>query len=424
MQTMQEEKDEQQLVVGQMGRGKPRQRPLPQLFHDASSSFLPATLPSSSSLESTSISNFAATSSCSLYFKFNSSCLLSHRHAFSRAESIFLPSFGNLAMPSCQVPHQPTRGQSLTSPRRRQMKRSRPSATGDKKVHGVYSFIGKVQQKELEEAAITEVVTRNHETNADGHRNSTIRRRVMRTLKTQEDLPRGDQRDRVDTLRHRQQSQRRTGCFRRGIWNSDAHLHLLATTLEFVKVYKYSLWELVPLHPAAFDEHNLQLVCSDRSEEKTTLSLHVNILLSLGIKTCMMDETLNRSIGALMAGNVELAREFRAKAREDLGGLFDMSDYTVAQALVALAYLDSRIGDSDPLQSLYYLRLGMDICRQLGARHTDVYLRCLIILAASPQVPKDELPELCRECEYRADAAIRSVVFDEVVRIPSAHGCQ
>jgi hypothetical protein len=106
------------------------------------------------------------------------------------------------------------------------------------------------------------------------------------------------------------------------------------------------------------------------------------------------------AIGALMVGNVDLAREFRAKAREDLSRYFDMSDYSVAQALVALAYLDSRIGDADGATHLYYLRLGMEICRQLGARHTDVYLRCLLLLAVSSQVPKDELPELCRECEF------------------------
>jgi hypothetical protein len=68
---------------------------------------------------------------------------------------------------------------------------------------------------------------------------------------------------------------------RRGIWNSDAHLHLLATTLEFVKFYKYNQWEIVPLHPAAFDQHNLQLACQNRSEE-TALALNINVLLSLG----------------------------------------------------------------------------------------------------------------------------------------------
>ncbi len=103
-----------------------------------------------------------------------------------------------------------------------------------------------------------------------------------------------------------------------------------------------------------------------------------------------------------MFGNVELAIQYRMRAREDVANLFDYSDYSVAQALLAMAYLDNRLGSEilgDARQKVYYSQLAMNICRQLNARHSDVYLRSLFITSYYPTTTKEENKELMKECD-------------------------
>ncbi len=50
--------------------------------------------------------------------------------------------------------------------------------------------------------------------------------------------------------------------------------------------------------------------------------------------------------GAVIRGRVSVAVEYRMRARQDLEELFDdHASYANAQALMALSYLDSRLGE-------------------------------------------------------------------------------
>jgi hypothetical protein len=77
-------------------------------------------------------------------------------------------------------------------------------------------------------------------------------------------------------------------------------------------------------------------VLSGRGERGTPLSLSVYIGLSLGSSHNVPAADCARVdivcvTGAILAGHVSLAVEFRMKAREELSYLFDEPEYAVAQ---------------------------------------------------------------------------------------------
>lgn len=163
-------------------------------------------------------------------------------------------------------------------------------------------------------------------------------------------------------------------------------LHLYAITMSHLQAYRSNLWPIVPLNPACLLEDSIKMVLSSEGEGATPLSLSVHIGLSLG---------------AILAGHTQLAVEFRMKAREELSYIFDQPEYAIAQALVAMAYLDVRLGREElgeaGGQHLYFLKLATTLCRQIGAQNSDVYLRSLIILAQVDTNSEEATAELHRE---------------------------
>jgi hypothetical protein len=81
----------------------------------------------------------------------------------------------------------------------------------------------------------------------------------------------------------------------------------------------------------------------------------------------------------MISGHIAHARDFFQTAKEHLSDVFDMTDYSVAQALVPMSFLE-RFFARDEAEgwrvAVYYLTLANQICRRLGALASDVYSRC------------------------------------------------
>ncbi|ELR17299.1 RFX DNAbinding domain containing protein [Acanthamoeba castellanii str. Neff] len=138
--------------------------------------------------------------------------------------------------------------------------------------------------------------------------------------------------------------------------------------MRFTETYRNEYWVATPLNPAALDSSNvLHLMCtSEGDKERSPLSF--NVLFA-------------SSMGALLQGQMDVARDFYEKARDHLGDIFDVADYSVAQALERIPAL-TRFFCESPEEahrlSTYYITLSMQMCRSLGAVNSFTYLQCLL----------------------------------------------
>lgn len=144
------------------------------------------------------------------------------------------------------------------------------------------------------------------------------------------------------------------------------HHHVMALAAHFMHHYRRAYFIQCPMHPAALEENNIRYILCTRegTEERSALSLNVYFALSLG---------------AMISGHIAHARDLFQTAKEHLSDVFDMTDYSVAQALVPMGFSE-RFYAHDEAEgwpvTIYYLTLANQICRRLGALASDIYSRC------------------------------------------------
>jgi hypothetical protein len=167
------------------------------------------------------------------------------------------------------------------------------------------------------------------------------------------------------------------------------HHHVMALAAHFMRHYRHAYFIQCPMHPAALEENNVRYILCTRegAEERSALSLNVYFALSLGTTTHHPPRTwtsltlrlLVSSSGAMISGHIAHARDLFQTAKEHLSDVFDMTDYSVAQALVPMGFLE-RFYAQDEAEgwrvTIYYLTLANQICRRLGALASDIYSRC------------------------------------------------
>ena len=101
-----------------------------------------------------------------------------------------------------------------------------------------------------------------------------------------------------------------------------------------------------------------------------------------------MTEFEKREIGAHAEGEKQTWIEFWMKFRNELGLLFDETDYNVAIALFLMG-CHCFVANNEREKGIYYIMISQTICRRMGYLNSDAYLRGLGFLTF--QARKKEL---------------------------------
>lgn len=146
----------------------------------------------------------------------------------------------------------------------------------------------------------------------------------------------------------------------------DRGLQLRALRERYRGAFQKNVWLLLPLDPAALEELSVTYMFETKegAEDMSPFALAVNMVMAIGART---------------VGHMGPAKEFFMRARAIGSTFFDVTDYSVAEGLLALAYFCT--GAENVSTMIYYLTLAHRMLVALNQTRSPIYLRTTIALA-------------------------------------------